>query len=83
MYCFSAAGMTYEITVNTGSRRYAGTNASVYTYIIGTDGRTTEKLELVPRAGNAFGRSSTDVFSVTADDVGQVGPGRTRTGVGY
>ena len=75
--------MTYEITVKTGSRRYAGTNANVYIYIIGTDGRTTEKLELVPREGDAFGRSSTDVFSVTADDVGQVGPGRTRTGVGY
>ena len=75
--------MTYEITVNTGSSRYAGTNAIVHIYIIGTDGRTTEKLELVPRTGNAFGRSNTDVFSVTADDVGQVGPGRTRTGVGY
>ena len=75
--------MNYEITVKTGSEIFAGTDANVYIYIIGTDGRTTEKLELVSTAGDAFERSNTDVFSVTADDVGQVGPGRTRTGVGY
>ena len=75
--------MNYEITVKTGSEIFAGTDANVYIYIIGTDGRSTEKLELVPRAGDAFGKSNTDVFSVTADDVGQVGPSRTRTGVGF
>ncbi|KAJ3604783.1 hypothetical protein NHX12_026835, partial [Muraenolepis orangiensis] len=62
--------INYEVTVTTGDRRAAGTNASVFCQIYGEDGKT-QVLALQNRSNN-FERGTTEIFKVEAHNVGKV-----------
>ncbi|KAJ8400007.1 hypothetical protein AAFF_G00400460, partial [Aldrovandia affinis] len=62
--------INYEITVITGDRRAAGTNANVYIQMYGEEGKT-EVFTLQNRSNN-FERGTTEIFKIEAMDVGKV-----------
>ncbi len=57
----------YQVTVITGDRKYAGTDANVFLEMIGKDGRSGE-VELDDEKNN-FERAMTDVFKVRRESV--------------
>lgn len=59
----------YEITVITGDKQGAGTDANVFLTIYGKSGQT-EKLSLKSKGKNKFERNSSDLFTVKASCVG-------------
>jgi len=66
----SAPYVSYKITVVTGDRRGAGTDANVYIVLYGTQGDSGDrKLE---SGGNNFERNQTDVFGFDALDLGDI-----------
>jgi hypothetical protein len=54
---------TYQLTVQTGDIKYAGTDANVYIQICGKDGRATRKLRMDDSRNN-FERGATEQFKV-------------------
>ena len=62
--------LDYEITVVTGDRRGAGTDANVFIELFGENG-TTGKRKLEGQANN-FERSQTDKFSLSAVELGNL-----------
>lgn len=62
----------YTVTVNTGSRDNAGTNARVYAQLIGTNGQTAE-VHLDNKGSNDFERGSEKQYQITAPrDLGEI-----------
>ncbi|XP_071500737.1 lipoxygenase homology domain-containing protein 1-like [Diadema antillarum] len=59
----------YEITVFTGDRSGAGTDANVFLTMYGDEGSKTEEFQLRNRTDN-FERNMTDKFKIEAEDVG-------------
>uniref|UniRef100_A0A671XMC4 Lipoxygenase homology PLAT domains 1 n=1 Tax=Sparus aurata TaxID=8175 RepID=A0A671XMC4_SPAAU len=62
--------INYEVTVVTGDRRCAGTNANVFCQMYGDEGKT-EVLSLQSRSNN-FERGTTEIFKMEAQDVGKI-----------
>jgi len=73
-----AAGQTlYQVSVITGDRRGAGTDANVFIEVYGTKGKSRK--QLLDNAENNFERKQTDVFSLKcATDLGE--PTKIRIG---
>ena len=65
--------VTYKVSVKTGSKLGAGTDANVYIILIGKN-KKTERLYLkdVKKGDKVFERNSQDDFQLEADDVGKV-----------
>ena len=63
----------FEITVYTGTKRLAGTDANVYVTFQGTE-RTSSKIKLVSDHNNQslFQRGSVDKFHVRFNDIGEI-----------
>ncbi|XP_030849367.1 lipoxygenase homology domain-containing protein 1 [Strongylocentrotus purpuratus] len=59
----------YEITVITGDKSGAGTDANVFLTMYGDDGAKTEEFSLRNRTDN-FEKNMTDKFKIEAEDVG-------------
>lgn len=59
----------YEITVITGDKIGAGTDANVYITIYGKNGQTA-KLPLKSKTKNVFERNTSDIFTEKANCVG-------------
>ncbi|XP_063957148.1 lipoxygenase homology domain-containing protein 1-like [Lytechinus pictus] len=59
----------YEITIITGDKSGAGTDANVFLRMYGDDGAKTEEFSLRNRTDN-FEKSMTDKFKIEAEDVG-------------
>ena len=59
----------YEITVITGDKRGAGTDANVYITIFGKSG-ITEKIPLKSKSKDVFEKNTSDMFTVKAKCVG-------------
>lgn len=65
--------VTYEVSVKTGSKLGAGTDANVYVILVGKN-KETERLYLkdARKGDKTFERNSQDDFQLEADDVGKV-----------
>lgn len=61
---------TYNISVTTGNRHGAGTDANVFVTIFGKGGDSGER-QLANR-GNNFERNKTDVFQFECVDLGEL-----------
>ena len=59
----------YEITVITGDKKGAGTDANVSITIFGKSGQT-DKLPLKSKSKNVFERNQSDIFTMKAKCVG-------------
>ena len=68
----------YEVTVYTGDRSGAGTDANVFIQMYGNNGKKTEQVYLENRS-DTFERGSVDVFKRLMCDVGEV-PMKLRVG---
>lgn len=62
--------ISYTVSVTTGDRRGAGTDANVYVKVIGTKGHSGDRLLESP--GNNFERGKTDVFGIDCVDLGDI-----------
>jgi len=60
----------YKVTVITGDRRGAGTDANVYIYIFGDKGDSGQKF--LDKPGNCFERAQTDEFGLELFDLGEL-----------
>jgi lipoxygenase homology domain-containing protein 1 len=60
----------YRVTVRTGDKRGAGTDANVFVILHGPDGDTGKRN--LESAGNNFERGNADVFGIEAFDVGEL-----------
>ena len=70
LHCGHCAGSLYQITVETGDVRGAGTDANVYITLHGSKGVMTDRL-LESHPDN-FERGRTDVFTVRSNDLGEI-----------
>ena len=61
---------TYTLSVVTGNRRGAGTNANVFVELYGSKGKSGERK--LSTSANNFERARTDIFDVVAVDVGEI-----------
>ncbi|XP_041351730.1 lipoxygenase homology domain-containing protein 1-like [Gigantopelta aegis] len=61
----------YDVTVVTGKKRFAGTDAKVYLTIYGTEG-STNKIRLDATNEDPFERGKTDKFNIKVRDVGEI-----------
>lgn len=67
-------GARYRISILTGDRRNAGTDATVTLNLVGADGAESGPLELDTPGRNDFERNSLDVFTVSsATDIAELG----------
>lgn len=62
--------MTYKLTIVTGKRPFAGTNARVYITLFGALGNTGKSNFM--QSNEYFSRGSKDVFLMGALDVGNI-----------
>ncbi|XP_042187934.1 lipoxygenase homology domain-containing protein 1 [Callorhinchus milii] len=62
--------INYEVQVQTGNVRSAGTNAQIFIQIYGENGKT-EVIDLRSRSDN-FERAAMDIFKIQATDVGKL-----------
>nr|CAH8854289.1 unnamed protein product [Trichobilharzia regenti] len=64
---------SYEVTVKTGDRKYAGTDSGVYLTMFGINGESTEyHLSSSKTHTNKFEQNHEDVFSLTAIGLGSL-----------
>jgi hypothetical protein len=62
----------FEVTVETGKKRLAGTDANVYLTLHGTEGRSpTHHLNAQTR-GQSFQRGQVDKFRIRTHDIGEI-----------
>ena len=65
---------SYEITVYTGDKRGAGTDAQVYITLFGNQGKQTKKIQLKDSSTNKnpFESKQSDKFTVKSDYIGEL-----------
>ena len=66
----STAVVKYRVTVHTGDKRGAGTDANVFMILHGEKGDTGKRN--LESSGNNFERARSDVFGIEAFDVGEL-----------
>ncbi|KAF5404278.1 hypothetical protein PHET_02377 [Paragonimus heterotremus] len=63
----------YRVTVQTGNLRFAGTDANIFIRLYGTHGETGSlSLKTSETHTNKFEAGSTDIFSLTGPDIGEL-----------
>lgn len=62
--------VTYKVSVTTGDRRGAGTDANVFINIVGKLGKSGDRQ--LEGQGNNFERNKTDVFGIECVDLGEL-----------
>lgn len=67
---FVLAEMTYKLTIITGKRPFAGTNARVYFTLFGDLGNTGRSSFV--QSHSHFSRGSKDLFLMIASDLGSI-----------
>lgn len=68
----------FEVTVETGKKRLAGTDANVYITLHGTKGSSLKHHLNAHNRGSCFQRGQTDKFKIRVGDIGEIRSMRLR-----